>query len=82
MDPETPCIDFFEAFPKSQAHLYNMSDPSATSKAVDTAKVVSAPFTTPLEETTQTTRSFIHHPYTRFALPFINGGISGMVGGS
>lgn len=50
-----------------------------TSKAVDAAKSVSNTLTTPLEETSQSTRSFIHHPYTRAVLPFVNGGISGMV---
>lgn len=53
-----------------------------TQAAVDAAKSATAStkaaLKTPLEETSQSTASFIHHPYTRAALPFVNGGLAGM----
>ena len=48
---------------------------STTSKPVDAAK---AAFKSPLEESSSSTSSFLHHPYTRAALPFVNGGLAGM----
>lgn len=31
-----------------------------------------------MENPSQTTQTFLHHPYTRAALPFVNGGLAGM----
>lgn len=42
-----------------------------TSKAVETAKQSA-------NEASTATHSFLHHPYTRTTLPFINGGLAGM----
>ncbi|KAL8777817.1 MAG: hypothetical protein Q9213_007688 [Squamulea squamosa] len=53
-----------------------------TSKALDAAKSSSQQAKNTLktmsEETSNTTSSFLHHPYVRTALPFINGGLAGM----
>ena len=54
-----------------------MSNP--TTKAIDTVKSAPSTLSTPLSETSQSASSFIHHPYTRAALPFINGGLAGIV---
>ncbi|KAL8697089.1 MAG: hypothetical protein Q9224_002477 [Gallowayella concinna] len=55
---------------------------STTSKAFDAAKSSSQQAKTTLktvtEERSTTTSSLLHHPYTRSALPFINGGLAGM----
>ncbi|CAD6563536.1 MAG: Putative mitochondrial 2-oxoglutarate/malate carrier protein [Alectoria sarmentosa] len=52
------------------------------SKAVDAAKSASNKTTSalaiPASETSPTAASFLHYPYTRAALPFINGGLAGM----
>ncbi|KAI4158669.1 MAG: hypothetical protein LQ342_007248 [Letrouitia transgressa] len=55
---------------------------STTSKALDAAKsttqTAKSSLRTMSEETSTTTSSILHHPYTRLALPFINGGLAGM----
>ncbi|KAL8956850.1 MAG: hypothetical protein Q9183_006205, partial [Haloplaca sp. 2 TL-2023] len=55
---------------------------STTSKAFDAAKSTSQQaknsLMTMTEETSSTTSSLLHQPYTRAALPFINGGLAGM----
>ncbi|KAL8803370.1 MAG: hypothetical protein Q9223_005751 [Gallowayella weberi] len=55
---------------------------STTSKAFDAAKSSSqqakSTLKTVAEERSTTTSAFLHHPYTRSALPFINGGLAGM----
>ncbi|KAI4209828.1 MAG: hypothetical protein LQ351_007297 [Letrouitia transgressa] len=55
---------------------------STTSKALDAAKSTTqsakSSLRTMSEETSTTTSSILHHPYTRLALPFINGGLAGM----
>ncbi|KAL9608253.1 MAG: hypothetical protein Q9167_006905 [Letrouitia subvulpina] len=55
---------------------------STTSKALDAAKSTTqsakSSLRTMSEETSTTTASILHHPYTRLALPFINGGLAGM----
>ncbi|MCJ1325061.1 putative mitochondrial 2-oxoglutarate/malate carrier protein [Thelotrema lepadinum] len=48
-----------------------MSRPSSTSKAAEAAKTAG-------QEAQATTSSILHHPYTRAALPFVNGGLAGM----
>ncbi|KAL8783194.1 MAG: hypothetical protein Q9195_009458 [Heterodermia aff. obscurata] len=52
---------------------------NSTSKAIDAVKSGPSVLSTPLSERSQTLRSFIEQPYTRAALPFINGGLSGMI---
>ncbi|KAL8715708.1 MAG: hypothetical protein Q9220_000375 [cf. Caloplaca sp. 1 TL-2023] len=53
-----------------------------TSKALDAAKSTSQQaknsIRTMTEETSTTTSSLLHHPWTRAALPFVNGGLAGM----
>lgn len=44
---------------------------SSTSKAADAAKQAT-------QEAKETSSTILHHPYTRTALPFINGGLAGM----
>lgn len=44
---------------------------SAASKAKDTGKSA-------LENPSAASESFLHHPWTRMALPFVNGGLAGM----
>ncbi|KAL9040521.1 MAG: hypothetical protein Q9214_004451 [Letrouitia sp. 1 TL-2023] len=55
---------------------------STTSKALDAAKSTTqsakSSLRTMSEETSTTTSSILHHPYTRLALPFVNGGLAGM----
>ena len=55
---------------------------STTSKALDAAKsttqTAKSSLRTMSEETGATTSSLLHHPYTRAALPFLNGGLAGM----
>lgn len=55
---------------------------STSSKAVETAKSVTSTAKSDLKSAAQETRtstgSFLHHPYTRTLLPFINGGLAGM----
>ena len=70
MPLETPSIDLYNPHPKPRIPASRMAN--TTSKAAEAV-------TTPLSETSQSTRSFIQHPYTRAALPFVNGGISGIV---
>ena len=52
------------------------------SKAVDAAKstasTTKSALTKPASETSSTAASFLHHPTTRLALPFLNGGLAGM----
>ena len=48
-----------------------MSRSSSTSQAAEAAKSAG-------QEVKATTSGFLHHPYTRVALPFINGGLAGM----
>ncbi|KAJ5089994.1 mitochondrial 2-oxoglutarate/malate carrier protein [Penicillium argentinense] len=47
----------------------------AASSATVSAKEASQ---SAIENPTQTTQNFLHHPYIRAALPFINGGLAGM----
>lgn len=49
------------------------------SKAVDTAKSSAAAFTKPAAESSPNAAAFLHHPYTRALLPFVNGGLAGMI---
>ena len=55
------------------------SSPPDSSKAVDAAKSTTATLTKPLSESSETATSVLHNPYVRPALPFINGGMAGMV---
>ncbi|KAG8532821.1 putative mitochondrial 2-oxoglutarate/malate carrier protein [Bacidia gigantensis] len=54
------------------------SSSSSTSKAAETAKTATTALTQPASETSPAVSSFLHHPYTRVALPFLNGGLAGM----
>ncbi len=55
---------------------------TTASKAVEAAKTATSTtknaLKTPLEETSSSTASFLHQPYIRTALPFVNGGLAGM----
>lgn len=55
---------------------------TTASKAVEAAKNATSTtknaLQTPLEETSSSTASFLHQPYIRTALPFVNGGLAGM----
>lgn len=44
----------------------------------NTVKQSSANAAATFENPSQTTSDFLHHPYTRAALPFVNGGLAGM----
>ena len=52
------------------------------SKAVDvsesTATTASTALTRPASDTSSSAANFLHHPTTRLALPFVNGGLAGM----
>lgn len=54
-----------------------MPSPSP-SNAVDTAKSAASTLTKPASESSPAARPFLQHPYTRVALPFVNGGLAGM----
>ncbi|KAL9127587.1 MAG: hypothetical protein Q9217_003567 [Psora testacea] len=56
-----------------------MSSSSTTSRAVDAAKSSASALTKPASDTPPKARSFLQHPSTRLALPFVNGGVAGMV---
>ena len=49
------------------------------SKAVDTAKSSAAVLIKPAAESSPSAATFLHHPYTRALLPFVNGGLAGMI---
>ncbi|KAI4139279.1 MAG: hypothetical protein L6R39_006379 [Caloplaca ligustica] len=64
------------------SHVASQEMSGTTTKAFDAAKSTSqqakSGLRTMTEETSATTTSLVHHPYTRTALPFINGGLAGM----
>ena len=51
---------------------------SPTSKAVDKAKSAATTLSQPASESSPAANSFLHHPYVRISLPFVNGGLAGM----
>lgn len=57
-----------------------MSNPlgEAASAAESTAHAASDALSRPASEQSTTTARILHHPYTRTALPFLNGGLAGM----
>ncbi|KAL9023632.1 MAG: hypothetical protein Q9196_007079 [Gyalolechia fulgens] len=80
-------LGFSNSTPAQAAYTYSLPTvPAAmsatTSKALDAAKSSSHQaknsLRTMTEETSSTTASLLHHPYTRAALPFVNGGLAGM----
>ena len=50
----------------------------AASAAKTSAHAASDALSRPVSETSPAARSLLHHPYTKTALPFINGGLAGM----
>lgn len=79
-------IDLYN-FPSAKASSLTPA-PAATTMSTTASKDVEAAknatsttknaLQTPLEETSSSTASFLHQPYTRTALPFVNGGLAGM----
>lgn len=50
----------------------------ASKSVKDAASQAAQTTQTAIENPSQTTSDFLHHPWTRAALPFVNGGLSGM----